>query len=65
MAEKKVSGTVHIHVDDINSLKSKTLLTYCNALNYKYHVQSDKDVRRSMRPRLVTGEPRIVTDEVD
>jgi hypothetical protein len=45
MAEKKVSGTVHIHVDDINSLKSKTLLTYCNALNYKYHVQSDKDVR--------------------
>jgi hypothetical protein len=48
MADKKVSGTVHIHVDDINSLKFKTLLTYCNALNYKYYVQSDKDVRRSM-----------------
>jgi hypothetical protein len=27
MAEKKVPGTVHIHVDDINSLKFKTLLT--------------------------------------
>ena len=65
MTKKKVSGTVHIHVDDINSLKCKTLLTYCNALNYKYYVQFDKDVRRSVRPRLVTGEPRIVTDEVD
>jgi len=28
MAEKKVSGTVHIHVDDINSLRLKTLLAY-------------------------------------
>jgi hypothetical protein len=65
MAEKKISGTVHIHVDDINSLRFKTLLAYCNALNYKCYVQSDKDVKRSMRPRLVTGEPRIVTDELD
>jgi hypothetical protein len=65
MAEKKVPGTVHIHVDDINSLKFKTLLTYCGALHYKYDVQSHKDIRRSMRPKVVTGEPRIFTDEVD
>jgi hypothetical protein len=65
MAEKKVPGTVHIQVDDINSLSFKTLLTYCGALNCKYHVQSHKDIRRSMRPRVVTGEPRIVTDEID
>jgi hypothetical protein len=44
MAEKKVSGTVHIHVDDINSLRLKTLLAYTSALNYKYSVQSDKDM---------------------
>ena len=33
MAEKRVSGTVHIHVDDINSLRFKTLLAYTTALN--------------------------------
>jgi hypothetical protein len=31
MAEKRVSGTVHIHVDDINSLRFKTLLAYTTA----------------------------------
>jgi hypothetical protein len=50
MAGKKISGTVHIHVDDINSLRFKTLVAYCNALNYKYYVQSDKDIKRSKRP---------------
>lgn len=65
MAERKVSGTVHIHVDDIKSLRFKTLLAYTSALNYKYSVQSDKDIRRSGRRRLVTGEPRIVTDEME
>jgi hypothetical protein len=65
MVEKKISGTVHIHVEDINSLRFKTLLAYCSALNYKYYVQSDNDIKRSMRSRLVTGEPRIVTDELD
>jgi hypothetical protein len=65
MAEKRVSGTVHIHVDDINSLRFKTLLAYTTALNYKYSLQSDKDIRRSVRRRYVMGEPRIVTDEID
>ena len=63
MAEKRVSGTVHIHVDDINSCK--TLLAYTTALNYKYSLQSDKDIRRSVRRRYVMGEARIVTDEMD
>ena len=65
MAGKKVSGTVHIHVDDINSLRFKTLLAYTSALNYKYSVQSDKDIRRSVRRGLVIGEPRITSDEID
>ena len=60
MAEMKVPGTIHIHVDDVNSL-----LAYCGALHYKYHFQTDKDVRRSMRAKLVVGEPRIVSDEID
>jgi hypothetical protein len=65
MADKKVSGTITIQVDDINSLKCKTLLSYCNAFHYTCHVQADKDVRRSMRARLVVGEPRIISDEID
>ena len=65
MAEKKVSGTVHIHVDDINSLRLKTLLAYTSALNYKYSVQSDKDIRQSARRRSAMGDHRIVTDEMD
>jgi hypothetical protein len=65
MAEKKVPGVIHIHVDDVNSLRCKTLLAYCGALHYRHHFQADKDVRRSMRAKLVVGEPRIVSDEID
>jgi hypothetical protein len=65
MAEKKVPGTIQIHVDDINSLKCKTLLAYCSALHYTHHVQADKDVSRSVKRRLLVGEPRIVSDETD
>jgi hypothetical protein len=65
MAEKKVPGTIHIHVDDLNSLKCKTLLKYCSAFHYTHQVQPDKDVRRSMKDRLVVGQPRIVSDEID
>jgi hypothetical protein len=65
MAENKVPGVIHIHVDDINSVKCKTLLAYCSAFHYTHHVQADKDVRRSVKRRLLVGEPRIVSDEID
>jgi hypothetical protein len=65
MSKKKASATIQIRVDDINSLRCKTLLAYASALHYKYEIVEDKDVRRSARRRSVVGEPRIVTDEID
>jgi hypothetical protein len=60
MADKKVSGTITIQVDDINSLKCKTLLTYIAALHYRFNVQSYKNIRRSMKPRLLVGQAKAV-----
>jgi hypothetical protein len=61
-----MSGTIQIRVDDLNSLRCKTLLAYASALHYKYEIVEDKDVKRSARrSRMVVGEPRIVTDEID
>jgi hypothetical protein len=42
VSKKKVSGTIQIRVDDINSLRCEALLAYCGALHYKYEIQSDK-----------------------
>ena len=63
MAQRKVAATIQVRVDDVNSLKCKTLLAYCGALHYTYEIQSDKDIKRSVRRRLVVGEPRIISDE--
>ena len=67
MAEKKFPVTVHVHFDNVNSESYQTFLAYCDRLEYKYDVEMDKsiDVRRSMKPRIVTGEPRIITDEME
>jgi hypothetical protein len=67
MAEKKFRATVHVYFDDVNSESYQTFLAYCDGLEYKYDVEMGKsiDVRRSMKPRIVTGEPRIITDEME
>ena len=67
MAEKKFSVTVHVYFDDVNSESYQTFLAYCDRLEYKYDVELGKpiDVRRSMKRSIVTGEPTIITDEME
>ena len=67
MAEKNFSATVHVYFDNVNSESYQTFLAHCDRLEYKYDVEIGKsiDVRRSMKPRIVTGEPRIITDEME
>ena len=66
MAEKKLPATVHVYFDNVNSESYQTFLAYCDRLEYKYDVELGKiDVRRSMKRRIVTGEPRIITDEME
>jgi hypothetical protein len=45
----------------------QTFLAYCDRLEYKYDVEMGRSigVRRSMKSRIVTGEPRIITDEME
>jgi hypothetical protein len=45
MADNKVPATITIHVDDVVSLKCKTLLTYIAALHYRFDVQSHKNIK--------------------
>ena len=58
-------ATVHVYFDNVNSESYQTFLAYLDRLQYKYGVETGKtiDVRRSMKRRMVTEEPRIVTDE--
>ena len=66
MAEKKFPATVRVHFDNVNSESYQTFLAYCERLEYKYDVEMGKsDVKRSMKPRIVTGQPRIITDEIE
>ena len=66
MAEKTSPATVHVYFDNVNSKSYQTFLAYCDRLEYKYDVELGKiDVRRSMKRRIVTGEPRIITDEME
>ena len=67
MAEKKFPVTVHVYFDNVNSESYQTFQAHCDRLEYKYDVEIGKsiDVRRSMKPRIVTGEPRIITDEME
>ena len=67
MAETRLPATVHVYFDNVNSGSYQTFLAYCDRLEYKYDVELGKsiDVRRSMKRRIVTGEPRIITDEMD
>ena len=59
-------ATVHVHFDNVNSESYQTFLAYLDRLQYKYDVEMGKsDVRRSMKRRMVTGEPKIVTDEME
>ena len=61
MAEKTSPATVHVYFDNVNSEGYQTFLAYCDRLEYKYAVELGKpiDVRRSMKRRIVTGEPTI------
>jgi len=67
MAERNFRATVHVYFDNVNSESYQTFLAHCDRLEYKYDVEIGKsiDVRRSMKPRIVTGEPRIITDEME
>ena len=66
MAEKKFPATVRVHFDNVNSASYQTFLAYCERLQYKYDVEmGNPDVKRSMKPRIVTGQPRIITDEIE
>ena len=67
MAEKKWPATVRVYFDNVNSESYQTFLAYCERLEYKYDVEMGKaiDVSRSMKSRIVTGEPRIFTDEME
>jgi hypothetical protein len=65
MAEKKFPATVHVYFDNVNSESYQTFLAHCDRLEYKYDVELGNDVRRSMKRRIVTGEPRIITDEME
>ena len=67
MVEKKFPATVRVYFDNVNSESYQTFLAYCDRLAYRYDVEMGKsiDVKRSMRPRIVTGEPRIITDEIE
>ena len=58
---------VRVYFDNVNSESYQTFLAYCDRLECKYDVEMGKsiDVRRSMKPRIVTGEPRIITDEME
>ena len=59
MVEKKFPATVRVYFDNVNSESYQTFLAYCDRLAYRYDVEMGKsiDVKRSMRPRIVTGEP--------
>ena len=67
MVEKKFPATVRVYFDNVNSESYQTFLAYCDRLAYRYDVEMGKstDVKRSMRPRIVTGQPRIITDEME
>ena len=60
-------ATVHVHFDNVNSETYQTFIAYLDRLQYKYDVEMGRliDVRRSMKRRIVTGEPRIITDEME
>ena len=67
MVEKQFPATVHVFFDNVNSESYQTFLAYCDRLEHKYDVEMGKsiDVKRSMKRRIVTGEPRIITDEME
>ena len=67
MVEKKFPATVRVYFDNVNSESYQTFLAYCDRLAYRYDVEMGKsiDVKRSMRSRIVTGQPRIITDEME
>ena len=67
MDEKKIPATVHVYFDNVNSESYQTFLAHCDRLEFKYAVELGKpiDVKRSMKRRIVTGEPRIITDEME
>ena len=67
MVEKKFPATVRVYFDNVNSESYQTFLAYGDRLAYRYDVEMGKsiDVKRSMRPRIVTGQPRIITDEME
>ena len=54
-------ATVHVYFDNVNSESYQTFLAYLDRLQYKYDIEMGKstDVRRSMKRRMVTGEPKI------
>jgi hypothetical protein len=65
MTETKVPATVHVHVDDINTNEYEKLLNFCSSLGYEYEIKLHKPVedQPARKPRVVTGQPTLITDE--
>jgi hypothetical protein len=65
MVEKKVQQRF-LYFDNVNSESYQTFLAYCERPEYEYDVELRKsiDVKRSMKPRVVRGNPGKITDEM-
>jgi hypothetical protein len=63
----KVPATVHVHVDNVNTNAYERLLNFCSSLGYEYEIKLHRPVdekdQPARKPRVVTGEPRLITDE--
>jgi hypothetical protein len=63
----KIPAIVHVHVDNINTNEYERLLSFCSSLGYEYEIKLQRPVQekdeRARKPRLVTGQPRLITDE--
>jgi len=70
MTEKpnlKVPATVHVHVDNVNTNEYERLLNFCGSLGYEFEIKLHGPVAETdepaRKPRVVIGEPRLITDE--
>ena len=60
----KVPATVHVHVDNINTNEYERLLSFCSSVGYEYEIKLHRPIEeKAKKPRVVTGEPRLITDE--
>ena len=65
--KRTVPATVHVHVDDINTNEYNRLLNFCSSIGFEFEIKLQSPIEEkdepTRRPRLVTGQPRLITDE--